>query len=292
MATIQKQPVSLRAFAPLKTHFAALNGGKAQPVMTVRIPLELDATDEVLKADPWRHLFPFAAETMSLIAGREGEEKRGTDITARGQVTDLHVELYDGEIDDKPAFNFQSAVVAGKPRLAIDEDGKGVIHLKVKAVLSKRDFGELGPYIDASLFCSLTTAQRTIDEQIAENKAAAEGNATIPEKKQKPPKEDRWVSGLDSKEGSIAYVFTTDADAFVKSALSLHTDLREPQIVEAARKLARVNAGLQARRVSVSLDNVKDVVDTLVGPSIVKDLEAFKAEKAAQAAAQSGGAAE
>lgn len=260
---IHKLKAVVRGGRILRAFTAVVEGNKPETVMAVVLPLEIAVTSELMKLRPWRDLFPFAIEAMSLIAGREGDDKRGLDLKARGQIGALHVDIYEGEVSGEPAFSFPLVESQGKPRLAIDEKGNGVIHLKVKATMTKRDLGEIGIYTDADVFVSLAESQRSIEEHTASDETSEDNDDD--EELKKGKKQKREPGPYDGKEGAISYRLTADASAFLASAADVHPTLKPHEVVAAARKLARVAAGLQARRVTVSLETIREVVDQQVG---------------------------
>lgn len=257
----------LRGASIKKTATVAVNGGAAQTVAIISLPVEITATEALLSAKPWSDLFPFAVETMRLIAGKEGDDKRGISMKAKGATDELHLEIYSGELEDKPTFEWSMCVVKSKPELIVLENGEGYVAFKVQAQVSKANLGELAGYVDADVLLTMLPAQRTIDEAIAENTAKA--------KRGRPRKVDLEVADDDPENfagvvDSVSYRFSDDAAAYLKSSLELHDDLKEYQVVESARRTAQLESP-KKKKIVVQLQHVQDVIGVMVKPSLSDD---------------------
>ena len=93
---VQKLEARIRGLQVVKTQKQAFNGGPITDGAVCIVPLEVKATKELLGAQPWSQLFPFALEQMQTIAGREASDKRGLDLVARGNLAEFNVEIFDG----------------------------------------------------------------------------------------------------------------------------------------------------------------------------------------------------
>lgn len=257
----------LRGASIKKTATVAVNGGTAQTVAIINLPVEITATEAMLKAKPWSDLFPFAVDTMRLIAGKEGDDKRGISMKSKGAIDELHLEIYGGELEDKPTFEWSLCTVKSKPELTVFETGEGYVSFNVQAQISKAHLAELAGFVDADVLLTMLPAQRTIEDAIAENTAKAKrGRPRKVELETEDDEPENFAGVVDS----VSYRFSDDAAEFMRTSLKLHDDLREHQVVEAARRTALLESP-KKKKITVQLNHVQDVIGVMVKPTLSDD---------------------
>lgn len=249
----------------LRTGMAATGGGEPQHVTHVLIPLEVEADRALLTAEPWSHMFPFALEAASRIAGREAEDRRGLDMTARGDVQDLSVEVWETGPAETPAFSFPLAKVKGRPRLRIAEDGESWIDIKVIAPLTSAELAKLGPYTDGDCFVTLRPTQQTLPAMSPTKPAR-----TVVRRATPAVADDQPTDPLGTDWDFDGVTWNPDAYHAVKTAAELnHTTLDEAGLrkaVVASTKLAQPGRKKAWR---VTLDHAQDVIRNFARPPAI-----------------------
>lgn len=153
---IPQSKVKIRQCKMLATTMRAFNGGKPERVIHVEVPIEIFVGPELLAEPSFGVLFPFGKEAINTIAGREENERRGLDMTARGHVSTLNVQIIDtapvADRDSNIAFDLVDVGVKGRPKLAIDELGNAILHTKLRAWFRTEAVARLGGYVDGEVW--------------------------------------------------------------------------------------------------------------------------------------------
>lgn len=258
-------PVKIRASKMVTARPMSIDGNEPVTMVSVEIPVEIVVDKALAKDRDFTHLFPFGKEAIDTIAGREDDEKRGLDMTARGDVGDMNIALFDtpllDDVDPAPKFTFNPAEVKGKAKLAIDEDGNGVLKMKIQVWMTQDRVGLLGPYIDGDIYISATDVNQSL--------FSAESDAPVT----KPPKtsttKKRDATGVDSKslgkhdaiidgkrievEPKAAALAEEAADAVISTE----------QILQSARSSVLLSADPKSNRIKVTVTDVEEVIESL-----------------------------
>lgn len=253
---VQKLEARIRGLSVVKTQKAAFNGGTISDGAVCIVPLEVKATKELLTTAPWSQLFPFAIEQMQTIAGREDIEKRGLDLVARGNLAEFNVEIFDGAMGTDAEFQWSLATCRGKPKLAINEKGDGTLHLKMRALMPKESMAELTIFTDADVFVSLEATQAELPLSAKEDEGEGEGESTLNLAEFKKKRRSK-------KDSTPQYKMTSEASALITESLRLHEALKEHELTENVRRIAKLRAGDDAK-ITITVDDVTDAVSAMV----------------------------
>ncbi len=255
----------LRKTSLISSTMQSKDGGAPERVVLVELPVEVEVSKEVSKDKTFVHLFPFAKEAMDLIAGRNEDERRGLDQVGRGHVPEMNVTICDtpplDDVAPRVVFTINQVRVKGRPKLAIDEKGDGILHMKIRGYFSLNDVAQLGPYIDGDAWISTLPVQ----EVIAATTAPATGSK--PSKKSTRTREagsvdskslgehDRIVDGVRIEVTPKAILLAEQAAATGKFNLE--------QLINSARSSVLLSAEKGKNHVKVMDVDVEEVIAAL-----------------------------
>lgn len=243
-------------------------------VVLVELPLEIVADAHVVKDETVRYLFPFADEVIKTIAGREEGDRRGADFLGRGHVADHNLTIHDVDVDDTtgraPAFK---SVVSfrGRIKLGIDELGEAVLHTKVRGYLTSDEVANLGAYVDADVWASLSMHLPLFDA--TEKPTEIVDGQPAPERPKAPKPTTAKRKGKTAADALGPHDVVVDGKTLVigkkevlraeGAALNSKGRYSAEQVFAAARSTARLSAEPGADRIVVTASDIDDAIDAL-----------------------------
>lgn len=267
---IARAPARLRPFRLTASSTRGKPDGQPpDQVASVELRFEIEADDDVIADDVVRHVFPFADEIIKTIAGREEDDRRGTDLFGRGRVADLVVALYETKDNDGVGPVFEKVVfsVTGRPRLAIDEDGKATLHLKTKGVLTTTEVAALAAYVDADVYVS-TAMHLPLFDAAEKPVPIKDGKPDHASAEPKPPKSaKRGAKGKGADDVEVDGVLVTlgkkERIRAEGAAMNARNRYDLDGILKAARMAARIEAMPGAESVAVTTEHIDGAIDAL-----------------------------
>lgn len=266
---IVRAPARLRPFRLTASSTRGKPDGQPpDQVATVELRFEIEADDDIIADDVVRHVFPFADEIIKTIAGREEDDRRGTDLFGRGRVADLLVSVHQTK-EDTTADVFAKVVfsVTGRPRLAIDEDGKATLHLKTKGVLTTTKVAALAAYVDADVYVSTAMYLPLFDagEKPVPIKDGKPDHASAEPKPPKSTKRGAKGKGADDVEvdGVLVTLGKKERIRAEGAAMNARGRYDLDGILKAARMAARIEAMPGAESVAVTTEHIDGAIDAL-----------------------------
>lgn len=269
---IVRQPAVLKPFRIRASSTRGRPGGlPPEQVATIEGVVEVKASDDVIRTDTIRHLFPFADEAIKTIAGREEDDRRGVDFYGRGRVADLVFTMHDKEADDlatMPVIKGVVVSVIGRPRLAIDDNGDGTLHLKLRGVFTSDEVARLSTFVGADVFVTTSMHLPLFDASekpvpIKDGKpdhAAAEPPAPTTTKRGAKAKGSTHDAILDGVLVTVGKKEVLRAEGAAENSGGAY-DL--DGILRAARTAARLQAEPGQQTVAVTREHIDGAIDAL-----------------------------
>lgn len=263
-----KLTATIRRPRMLKTTIQSVGGSQPQHVTMLEIPVDVVVDEKSLAGDAWRRLFPFADSIITTIAGREGEDKRGLDMKARGPLGSLDVTIWDTRdvAGAVPAFVFPLAETKGRASLGINEDGKAVLSFTFRAWLTSDQLGRLGPYTDGEVV--LDTVSRAPELPLSTPSDAA--NAITARARAKAAKEEKPLipEAIFTDDDGKVFVMNGQAQTLFAEAKrkgTIANDDAAAKVLTMARSAARLAGSSKAKRLTVTAEDVQEALVTLDG---------------------------
>ena len=114
---------------------------------------------------------------------------------------------------------------------------------------------ELTIFTDADVFVSLEATQAELPLSAKEDEDESEGTLNLADFKKK--------RGRPKKDAAPQYKMTLVAETLMQESLRLHATLKEHELMESVRRIAKLRSGDEAK-ITITVDDVTDAVSAMV----------------------------